>query len=109
MKEKERDRLVKLLGLLSSVHDGERAAAGLAADKLVRALGITWEDAIVGKLGYDEEWEDFAENILLYNWLTPWEREFCESLLEKRQGRELSEKQEAVINKLREKATQHGR
>lgn len=32
-------RLVKLCGMLGSQHDGERAAAGLKADQLVRGLG----------------------------------------------------------------------
>src|SRR5262245_24617476 len=40
------DRLVKLLGMLSSAHDGERANAGAMADKLVRGHGLTWTDVI---------------------------------------------------------------
>jgi hypothetical protein len=34
----ERARLAKLLGMLGSEHLGERAAAGQAADRLVRVL-----------------------------------------------------------------------
>jgi hypothetical protein len=41
------DRLRKLCGMLGSAHDGERAAAGLKADQLVRQLGLTWQDVIV--------------------------------------------------------------
>jgi hypothetical protein len=40
------DRLVKLLGMLGSHHDGERAAAALKADQLVRQHGLTWHDVI---------------------------------------------------------------
>ena len=40
------DRLVKLLGMLGSDHDGERAAFGLKADQLLRSHGLTWADVI---------------------------------------------------------------
>ena len=36
------DRLVKLCGMLGSAHDGERAAAGLKADQLLRENGLRW-------------------------------------------------------------------
>jgi len=42
----ERERLVKILGLLSSDHDGERAAAGLQASRLMRARNLTWDDVL---------------------------------------------------------------
>ena len=41
------DRLSKLLGMCGSSHSGERAAAALKADTLVRSLGLTWRDVIV--------------------------------------------------------------
>ena len=40
------DRLVKLLGMLGSAHDGERAAAGLKAHEL-RRHGLTWSDILL--------------------------------------------------------------
>ena len=40
------DRLVKLCGMLGSAHDGERAAAALKADTLVRGHGLRWPDVI---------------------------------------------------------------
>ena len=40
------DRLVKLCGMFSSLHDGERATAAAKAD-LVRAHGITWRELLV--------------------------------------------------------------
>jgi len=40
------DRLVKLLGMLGSDYDAERASAALMADRLVRERGLTWNDVI---------------------------------------------------------------
>jgi hypothetical protein len=40
------DRLAKILGMLGSDHDGERAAAAAKADQLIRGLGLTWRDVI---------------------------------------------------------------
>jgi hypothetical protein len=40
------DRLAKILGLLGSDHDGERAAAAAKADQLIRGLGLTWRDIV---------------------------------------------------------------
>jgi hypothetical protein len=42
-------RLVKVLGMLGSPHVGERAAAGLKADQLVKQLGLRWPDIIAVK------------------------------------------------------------
>jgi hypothetical protein len=52
------DRLIKLLGMLGSAHDGERAAAGLKAHELLRRHGLTWSDIIVvtpPKIGWREK------------------------------------------------------
>jgi hypothetical protein len=43
------DKLVRICGLLGSAYDGERAAAALKADRLVRALGLTWSDVITSR------------------------------------------------------------
>jgi hypothetical protein len=42
----DRERLIKLLGLLGSDHNGEIAAAGRMADALIRDAGVTWADVI---------------------------------------------------------------
>jgi hypothetical protein len=42
-----RERLTKLCGMFGSDHDGERAAAALKADQLVRQNGLTWHDIIM--------------------------------------------------------------
>lgn len=39
----DRPRLAKLCGMFGSVHDGERANAAAAADRLVRGTGTTWQ------------------------------------------------------------------
>jgi hypothetical protein len=39
-------RLVKLLGMLGSDHAGERAAAALKANELIRGHGLTWADVV---------------------------------------------------------------
>jgi hypothetical protein len=41
------ERLIKLLGMLGSAHDGERAAAGLKAHEFIRRHGLQWSDVIV--------------------------------------------------------------
>ena len=40
------DRLVKILGLLGSSFDGERAAAALKASQFLRERNLTWPDII---------------------------------------------------------------
>lgn len=42
----ERARLVGILGRLGSDHDGERAAAGLLASRLLNGKGLTWDTLI---------------------------------------------------------------
>ena len=42
----DRRRLVGILSRLASNHDGERAAAGLLATRLLSARGLRWEEVI---------------------------------------------------------------
>lgn len=42
----ERDRLVKLLALMSSDHVGERASAGQMATRMLKGRGLSWCDVI---------------------------------------------------------------
>jgi hypothetical protein len=39
-------RLIKLLGMLGSVHAGERSAAALKASEFVRGRGLTWHEVV---------------------------------------------------------------
>ena len=41
-----RAKLAKLLGMLGSDHAGERDAAAIAAAKLVRSTGLTWQQIL---------------------------------------------------------------
>ena len=40
------DKFIKLLGMLSSEHAGERANAIAAAERLRKQYGITWRDIV---------------------------------------------------------------
>jgi hypothetical protein len=44
--EAARNRLSKLLGILGSDHAGERDNAGVAANRLVRDAGLTWNQVL---------------------------------------------------------------
>lgn len=102
----DRTRLIRLLGMLGSAFDGERANAAALADKLVRAAGMTWSDvvsgvqqrghytppppptSIAGKV-------DFIFKAKVH--LTDWEVTFLSDL---RSRSKLSEKQLRIFNEL---------
>ncbi len=42
----DRGRLARILGMLGSSHAGERDAAALAADRMVRGKGLDWSDVL---------------------------------------------------------------
>ena len=46
MKTADRDRLIKVLGMMGSDHVGERASAAQQAEKLRRELGASWHDLL---------------------------------------------------------------
>lgn len=46
MTPETRARLVRLLGMCGSSHDGERASAAALADRLVRDAGLVWEQVV---------------------------------------------------------------
>src|SRR5262245_64972779 len=95
------DRLAKLLGMLGSDHDGERASAARKADQLVREHGLRWPDVIASSSSSTmadssiEELIDFALDHGKHR-LTAWEEGFLRGI----GGRQhLTKKQ---INKLRD-------
>src|SRR4051812_2433984 len=96
----DRGRLVKLLGMLGSDHDGEIAAAGRAADRLVRQAGVRWRDVIVPALPPLNTGGTIADQIDFVlgfpDALNEWERRFILSLA--RQRRAPSEKQRAILD-----------
>src|SRR3954465_8229254 len=88
-------KLVKVLGMLGSDHDGEIAAAGRRANAMVRGAGLTW-DQVLAPVNFAPEspyrtsrrWRrptsanDAAA--LCLQWpevLTDWETDFCRSLV----------------------------
>jgi hypothetical protein len=60
------EHLAKLLGMLGSDHDGERASAGLKADTYVRSLGLTWHEILVPESRQPEAVREMIGFALLY-------------------------------------------
>src|SRR3712207_6352845 len=50
LSEQDIDRLVKLLGLLSSDQAGERATAGEMAWRFIKQRGLTWDEVLRPKV-----------------------------------------------------------
>jgi hypothetical protein len=88
-----RERLVKILGLLSSSFAGERAAAGLKASTLVKELGAAWDELIVPYQVHYQPSQDRPSQPGAQDWradlglcqrhpahLNPWEAKFTRSL-----------------------------
>lgn len=94
----ERNRLVAILGRLGSDYDGERAAAGLLAARLLRDRGLCWDDLIltgggaqrVPGMAQEERsaWPPGQDNLVLcLRWLgelSSWEVGFVTDLRRKR-------------------------
>lgn len=93
----DRTRLAHVLALLGSPHQGERDAAALAADRLVRGRGLAWTDVLApetstsGKSRPEASRDhapppppDFDSNLRACrsrpDLLSPWETDFVASL-----------------------------
>ncbi|MCU0983598.1 MAG: hypothetical protein MUC89_01480 [Acetobacteraceae bacterium] len=114
-----RERLAKIAGRLGSDHEGERAAAGLMATRLLRAHNLTWSDALLAAQPAPppppppppkpaRRWNDAAHGAALaaqcLAWpevLTEWERGFCRSVAARRS---LTARQQAVLARIARKA-----
>lgn len=119
-----RAKLVKLLGMLGSDHDGERAAAALLADQHRRKCGLTWGEILIPAPAPEAlkperprkarkprkakatkpappepSWRDMAAVVAESGLATQWERNFASGLLEKWNG-PLTEKQAKCLEKL---------
>jgi hypothetical protein len=89
------DRLARICGLFSSDHDGERANAAAAADRILRAEGLTWADVLVPRAATIEAKIDFA--LANIGALTLWEKGFLHSI----EGRHsLSIRQQEILNEI---------
>lgn len=110
----DRVRLAKVLGMLGSPHPGERDAAALAADRLVRQAGASWSDVLGGgaRPGPDAgrapdpvqpyppragHVADLATIAWRPDLLTPWESQFVAGVA---QGRTVSPRQRDILAKL---------
>jgi hypothetical protein len=101
------DRLIKLLGMLGSAHDGERAAAGLKAHELIRRHGLTWADVIQApiaeRVSDAEHWRlDVEFCIKRANRLTPKERAFLLNIKTNWNG-PLTERQDAWLASIQQR------
>lgn len=89
------ERLVRLLGMLGSDFDGERASAALMASRLLKSKGLTWAELLTPAVCYTRQ--PFPETSPYYSWreevsaclcreemLTAWEREFLSSIVNRR-------------------------
>jgi hypothetical protein len=102
-----RVRLVKLLGLLSSNHDAERATAGGMADQLLRESKLTWNDVIASTAPAEAKggaslpaWHQMAAHVLASGNANEWESNFCEDLLDRWRGPVLTAKQQQVLDRI---------
>jgi hypothetical protein len=103
--------LARVLGMLGSDHDGEVAAAGRAAAKLVRDAGISWDavlDPPVMRLAPPPSALRINPSEVIHaalrrpERLSPWETDFAHSIAE-RGTRHLSERQLGVVRQLADK------
>ncbi len=81
----DRNRLVAILGRLGSDFDGERAAAGLLASRIIKGNNLTWDDIVLPvALSHDDTarsrpptWRADVQLCQRYTGgLRPWERGF---------------------------------
>jgi hypothetical protein len=114
----DRERLVKLCGMLGSAHPGERANAAAAADRMVREAGATWREVILHALpapdpdpviGNDGDALDFC--LACEPALTEWEVGFIRSLADRRRWAvtPFTEKQRSVLARLTAKCLRAAR
>jgi hypothetical protein len=107
----DRTRLARILGMLGSDHVGERAAAGLAAHRLVQRAGVTWYDVIKPPPHLKEPpistsgslpWREIVEELLVGQpeLLPDWELNF---LLTIRRRSHISQKQTCVLDEIVER------
>jgi hypothetical protein len=106
------DKLVKVLGMLGSDHDGEVAAAGRTAHSMLKAKSLTWSDVIVPAVPVPQQqsraprrWRRATSPsdtaALCLQWrdevLTDWEADFCRSIVGRRR---VSTKQAGVLARI---------
>ena len=79
----DRVRLVKLLGLLSSDHPGEQAAAATAASRFLRSRNLTWQEVLEPQHRgpAPATWREAVTRLLQHpRELTAWENRFLSDI-----------------------------
>lgn len=83
----DRAKLVRLLGMLNSSFDAERATAGALADRFIRDRKLTWDQVVAQEQGpYQDSppqrtWRDIVADCQRRSeWLNRWEHDFLASL-----------------------------
>ena len=109
---RDRDKLVRVLGLTASPHVGERATAAWQASELLRSRNLTWDALIAPALAPPDgpSWNEPRQSVPLYPWsgklqfimershyLTEWELHFCTDL---QCRRKMSPKQADVLTRI---------
>lgn len=94
-------RLAKLLGMLGSAHEGERAAAASLANKALTEAGLTWP-IVLGLEGvFLPDAEKIEQCAQWLHELDDWDRRFIVSVHgHVQRGRSLSDKQVAVLDRI---------
>ncbi len=117
----DRTKLARVLGLLGSPHAGERDAAALAADRLVRGRGLSWSDVLdqhsaacapQNRGAQTGQYEDPASVDLRacgqrLDLLTGWESAFVTDLA-KTSARRFSAKQRSILAEIASKVRAAG-
>ena len=126
MEEFERDRLIKVLRMFGSNHDGEVAAAARRAHNIINKHSLDWDDLLMSETApraerqqsrhhYEPDDDDNGEAFLIRRarqhdqFLSTWEREFLNSISESlvEWGR-LTPKQRAVLDRINNKLQLRG-
>ena len=100
----DRDRIVKLLGLCSSVHDAEAAAAARKADQLLWRAGLTWGDVIAPGSTIDTDDDIIRACLSSAHALNDWELNFARSL--RTQSYPVTPRQRATLQQIAAKVRQ---
>lgn len=87
LQPEDRTRLIRLLGMLGSMYDGERANAAALADRFVREKGMTWAEVVTPPPSMPpspprpRSWRDVLREVVEWqDALSSWERGFIETL-----------------------------
>jgi len=120
MFEADRDKLIKILRMFSSNHDGEVASAARRAHDLIKARALDWDDLIIrvrnSSSGYshqrqpEPDWEEVVDDdeaTMIRRCaersaaLSAWENEFIESISGSiLEWGKLTPKQHAVLDRI---------